>query len=78
MPSGSVGMAGQCAIWYEHWDRTTASTTRSGRRANASAINYIIYRFAAHAVLNLRGRWASALADTGKAAGWRARRPARC
>ena len=70
MPSELVGMAGQCAIWYERWDRATGVLDHEIATArDASAINYIIYPLAAHAVLDFRrGRWASALADAGEAA----------
>jgi DNA-binding CsgD family transcriptional regulator len=70
MPSELVGMAGQCAIWYERWDRATAVLDHLIAVAReASAINHIIYPLAAHSVLDFRrGRWGAALADAGEAA----------
>jgi len=70
MPSELVGMAGQCAIWYERWDRATAVLDNLIAVAReASAINHIIYPLAAHSVLDFRrGRWSAALADAGEAA----------
>jgi DNA-binding CsgD family transcriptional regulator len=70
MPSELVGMAGQCAIWYERWDRATAVLDHLVTVAReASAINHIIYPLAAHAVLDFRrGYWSAALADAGEAA----------
>jgi DNA-binding CsgD family transcriptional regulator len=70
MPSELVGMAGQCAIWYERWDRATAVLDHLVAVAReASAINHIIYPLAAHAVLDFRrGYWSAALADAGEAA----------
>jgi DNA-binding CsgD family transcriptional regulator len=70
MPAELVGMAGHCAIWYERWDRAEAVLDHLIFTAReASAINYIIYPLAAHAVLDFRrGRWPSALADAGEAA----------
>jgi len=69
VPSELIGMAGQCAIWYERWDRATAvldhlvSTARE-----AAAINHLIYPLTAHSVLDFRrGRWGAALADAGEA-----------
>jgi DNA-binding CsgD family transcriptional regulator len=63
-------MAGQCAIWYERWDRATAVLDHLVATArDASAINYLIYPLTAHAVLDFRrGRWAGALADAAEAA----------
>jgi DNA-binding CsgD family transcriptional regulator len=70
MPSEIVGMAGQCAIWYERWDRATAVLDHLIALAReASAINHIIYPLAAHAILDFRrGYWSAALADAGEAA----------
>jgi DNA-binding CsgD family transcriptional regulator len=70
MPSELVGMAGQCAIWYERWDRATAVLDHLiGVAREASAINHLIYPLAAHSVLDFRrGRWSAALADAGEAA----------
>jgi DNA-binding CsgD family transcriptional regulator len=70
MPSELVGMAGQCAIWYERWDRATAVLDHLiGVAREATAINHIIYPLAAHSVLDFRrGRWSAALADAGEAA----------
>jgi DNA-binding CsgD family transcriptional regulator len=70
MPSELVGMAGQCAIWYERWDRATAVLDHLVAVAReASAINHIIYPLAAHAVLDFRrGYWGPALADSAEAA----------
>jgi DNA-binding CsgD family transcriptional regulator len=70
MPSELVGMAGQCAIWYERWDRATSVLDHLIAVAReASAINHIIYPLAAHSVLDFRrGRWGAALADGGEAA----------
>ncbi|MDX6704107.1 MAG: hypothetical protein QOF26_4333 [Baekduia sp.] len=70
MPSELVGMAGQCAIWYERWDRATAVLDHLITAAReASAINQIIYPLAAHAIMDFRrGRWGAALADSGEAA----------
>jgi DNA-binding CsgD family transcriptional regulator len=70
MPSELVGMAGQCAIWYERWDRATAVLDHLVAVAReASAINHIIYPLAARSVLDFRqGRWSAALADAGEAA----------
>jgi DNA-binding CsgD family transcriptional regulator len=70
MPSELVGMAGQCAIWYERWDRATAVLDHLVAMAReASAINHIIYPLSAHSVLDYRqGRWGAALADAGEAA----------
>jgi DNA-binding CsgD family transcriptional regulator len=69
MPSELVGMAGQCAIWYERWDRATAVLDHLVTVArDASAINHIIYPLAAHSVLDFRrGYWNSALADAAEA-----------
>jgi DNA-binding CsgD family transcriptional regulator len=70
MPSEIVGMAGQCAIWYERWDRATAVLDHLIATAReASAINHIIYPLAAHAILDFRrGYWSAALADAAEAA----------
>jgi DNA-binding CsgD family transcriptional regulator len=70
MPSELVGMAGQCAIWYERWDRATAVLDHLVTTAReASAINHIIYPLAAHAILDFRrGYWSAALADASEAA----------
>ena len=70
MPSELVGMAGQCAIWYERWDRATAVLDHLVTVArDASAINHIIYPLTAHAVLDFRrGHWGAALADAAEAA----------
>ncbi|HWH96673.1 MAG TPA: LuxR C-terminal-related transcriptional regulator, partial [Baekduia sp.] len=70
MPSELVGMAGQCAIWYERWDRATAVLDHLVAVAReASAINHIIYPLAAHAILDFRrGYWGPALADAAEAA----------
>jgi DNA-binding CsgD family transcriptional regulator len=70
MPSELVGMAGQCAIWYERWDRATAVLDHLVTVAReASAINHIIYPLAAHSILDYRqGRWGAALADAGESA----------
>ena len=70
MPSELVGMAGQCAIWYERWDRATAVLDHLVTTAReASAINHIIYPLAAHAVMDFRrGYWSAALADASEAA----------
>ncbi|MCW2983044.1 MAG: family ATPase, partial [Conexibacter sp.] len=70
MPSELVGMAGQCAIWYERWDRAQAVLDHLVTTAReASAINHIIYPLAAHAILDFRrGYWSSALADAAEAA----------
>ncbi|HEY6762556.1 MAG TPA: AAA family ATPase [Baekduia sp.] len=69
MPSELVGMAGQCAIWYERWDRATGVLDHLiGLAREASAINHIIYPLAAHAVLDFRrGYWGAALADVAEA-----------
>ncbi|HWI71552.1 MAG TPA: LuxR C-terminal-related transcriptional regulator, partial [Baekduia sp.] len=69
MPGELVGMAGQCAIWYERWDRATAVLDHLVAMAReASAINHIIYPLAAHAILDFRrGYWSAALADAGEA-----------
>jgi DNA-binding CsgD family transcriptional regulator len=71
VPAEIVGMAGQCAIWYERWDRATAVLDHQINVAReASAINQLIYPLAAHALMDYRrGRWPSALADAGEAAG---------
>jgi DNA-binding CsgD family transcriptional regulator len=70
LPSELVGMAGQCAIWYERWDRATAVLDHLVTVAReASAINHLIYPLAAHAILDFRrGYWAAALADAAEAA----------
>jgi DNA-binding CsgD family transcriptional regulator len=70
MPSELVGMAGQCAVWYERWDRATAVLDHLVAVAReASAINHIIYPLTAHAVMDFRrGYWGAALADAGEAA----------
>ncbi|WP_272475882.1 helix-turn-helix transcriptional regulator [Baekduia alba] len=70
MPSELVGMAGQCAIWYERWDRATGVLDHLvGLAREASAINHIIYPLAAHAILDFRrGYWAASLADASEAA----------
>jgi DNA-binding CsgD family transcriptional regulator len=70
MPSELVGMAGQCAIWYERWDRATAVLDHLVTTAReSSAINHLIYPLAAHSILDFRrGRWGAALADAGEAA----------
>jgi DNA-binding CsgD family transcriptional regulator len=70
MPAEIVGMAGQCAIWYERWDRATAVLDHLIDAAReASAINQLIYPLSAHSVMDFRrGRWAAALADAGEAA----------
>jgi DNA-binding CsgD family transcriptional regulator len=69
MPSELVGMAGQCAIWYERWDRATAVLDHLVTTAReASAINHIIYPLAAHAIMDFRrGYWSAALADASEA-----------
>ena len=69
MPSELVGMAGQCAIWYERWDRATAVLDHLVAVArDASAINHIIYPLAAHAILDFRrGYWSAALANAAEA-----------
>ncbi len=69
MPSELVGMAGQCAIWYERWDRATAVLHHLVTTAReASAINHLIYPLTAHSILDFRrGRWGAALADAGEA-----------
>jgi DNA-binding CsgD family transcriptional regulator/tetratricopeptide (TPR) repeat protein len=69
MPSELVGMAGQCAIWYERWDRATAVLDHLVTVArDASAINHIIYPLTAHAILDFRrGYWSAALADAAEA-----------
>jgi DNA-binding CsgD family transcriptional regulator len=69
MPSELVGMAGQCAIWYERWDRATAVLDHLVTTAReASAINHLIYPLTAHSILDFRrGRWGAALADAGEA-----------
>ena len=69
MPSELVGMAGQCAIWYERWDRATAVLDHLVAVArDASAINHIIYPLAAHSVLDFRrGYWSAALANAAEA-----------
>lgn len=69
MPSELVGMAGQCAIWYERWDRATGVLDHLvGLAREASAINHIIYPLAAHAILDFRrGYWGTALADASEA-----------
>lgn len=70
MPSELVGMAGQCAIWYERWDRASAVLDHLVAMAReASAINHIIYPLTAHAILDFRrGYWGPALADAAEAA----------
>lgn len=70
MPAELVGMAGQCAIWDERWDRAQVVLNNLVVRArDASAINHLIYPLAAHAVLDFRrGRWTAALADAAEAA----------
>src|SRR4051795_12086286 len=70
MPSELVGMAGQCAIWYERWDRAAAVLDHLVAVArDASAINHIIYPLTAHAILDFRrGHWGAALADAAEAA----------
>lgn len=69
MPSELVGMAGQCSIWYERWDRASAVLDHLVSVArDASAINHIIYPLAAHSVLDFRrGYWSAALADAAEA-----------
>jgi DNA-binding CsgD family transcriptional regulator len=70
MPAEIVGMAGQCAIWYERWDRASGVLDHLIAVArDASAINHLIYPLTAHAVMDFRrGQWAAALADAGEAA----------
>ncbi|WP_187369281.1 helix-turn-helix transcriptional regulator [Baekduia soli] len=70
LPSELVGMAGQCAVWYERWDRATAVLDHLiGAAREASAINQLIYPLAARSGLHFRrGRWAAALADAGESA----------
>ena len=69
VPSELIGMAGQCAIWYERWDRATAVLDHLVTTARESAaINHLIYPLTAHSVLDFRrGRWGAALADAGEA-----------
>ncbi|HET6510460.1 MAG TPA: AAA family ATPase [Baekduia sp.] len=69
MPSELVGMAGQCSIWYERWDRASAVLDHLVTIArDASAINHIIYPLTAHAVLDFRrGYWSAALANAAEA-----------
>ncbi len=69
VPSELIGMAGQCAIWYERWDRATAVLDHLVTTAReAAAINHLIYPLTAHSVLDFRrGRWGAALADAGEA-----------
>jgi DNA-binding CsgD family transcriptional regulator len=69
MPSELVGMAGQCAIWYERWDRASAVLDHLVSVArDASAINHIIYPLAAHSILDFRrGYWSAALANAAEA-----------
>ncbi|HEU4974736.1 MAG TPA: LuxR family transcriptional regulator [Baekduia sp.] len=70
LPAEIVGMAGQCGIWYQRWDRATAVLDHLiGAAREASAINHLIYPLTAHAVMDYRrGRWPAALADAGEAA----------
>lgn len=69
MPSELVGMAGQCGIWYERWDRASGVLDHLVAVArDASAINHIIYPLAAHSILDFRrGYWSAALADAAEA-----------
>ena len=69
VPSELIGMAGQCAIWYERWDRATAVLDHLVTTARESAaINHLIYPLTAHSVLDFRrGHWGAALADAGEA-----------
>jgi DNA-binding CsgD family transcriptional regulator len=69
VPSELIGMAGQCAIWYERWDRASAVLDHLVTTAReAAAINHLIYPLTAHSVLDFRrGRWGAALADAGEA-----------
>ncbi len=57
VPSELIGMAGQCAIWYERWDRATAVLDHLVTTARESAaINHLIYPLTAHSVLDFRRR----------------------
>jgi len=70
LPSELVGMAGQCAIWYERWDRASTVLDHLVTVAReATAINHLIFPLAAHAIMDYRqGRWGVALANAGEAA----------
>ena len=63
-----IGMAGQCSIWVEQWDRAQLVLDRLVRAArDASAVGLLIYPLAARSHLEFRlGRWAAAYADAGE------------
>jgi DNA-binding CsgD family transcriptional regulator len=60
-----VGMAGQCSVWIERFDRAQAILDRLVRAArDAAAVGLLIYPLAARSHLEFRvGRWPAALAD---------------
>ena len=60
-----VGMAAQCSVWVERFDRARGILDRLVRAArDASAVGLLIYPLAARSHLGFRvGRWAAALAD---------------
>ena len=63
-----VGMAGQCSIWIEEFDRAQLILDRLIRAArDAAAVGLLIYPLAARSHLEFRvGRWAAAIADAGE------------
>jgi DNA-binding CsgD family transcriptional regulator len=63
-----VGMAAQCSVWVEQWDRAHTILDRLVRAArDASAVGLLIYPLAARSHLEFRvGRWAAAMADAGE------------
>ena len=60
-----IGMAGQCSVWIEKFDRAEAVLDRLVHAAReASAVGVLIYPLAAHSHLDFRrGRWQAAYAD---------------
>ncbi len=63
-----IGMAGQCSVWVERFDRAQLILDRLVRAArDASAVGLLIYPLAARSHLEFRvGRWAAAIADAGE------------
>ena len=63
-----VGMAGQCSVWIERFDRAQAILDRLVRAArDAAAVGLLIYPLAARSHLAFRiGHWAAAIADAGE------------
>jgi DNA-binding CsgD family transcriptional regulator len=63
-----VGMAAQCSVWVEKFERAQLILDRLVRAArDAAAVGLLIYPLAARSHLEFRvGRWAAATADAGE------------